>query len=321
MAEEAIQAITGEKEDLVASRKGKNEWTIRATKDGASVNGRESGSPYHWTKEGLDAAMDGWNLAGIVTINHGFDAFGKILKASRDPEDPTFVSMHVKVDDYLDGWIDRNKEFIGVSIEASKPEFSNDRVTKAVGTGVTFIFPPRQPACSPDEGCKLMASKTDPPATDKQSVTAEHSAGESMTNETIEAAMKELAESKAKLEASDKALAELKAENEKLVAFKKDIVENERKALMAKLGELVEKEDLVAYENATPCELKRAINVIEAAKKHKEKIEAANPEFSGAKVTDDKLEASLAKEGYSKEDIAAYKVAQEMAEKVGLKFE
>jgi regulator of replication initiation timing len=215
--------------------------------------------------------------------------------------------MHqVRVSDDLDGWIYRNPAHIGVSIEATDTTFSGDNIVKATGTGVTFVFPPFKPACSIEEGCGVAGANTEEPVTEKQSVTADEPAGDSMS-ETIEATMKELADIKAKLVDSEAVSAALKVENDKLVAFKTEVIENERKALLAQLG--VKIGDVVAYEQSTVCELKRTLVAIEAASKI---------QFSGAEVKDD-VQPNVG--GYSKEDLAAHEEAKKIAAARGIKME
>ena len=130
---------------------------IVATKVGAKAY-TEEGRALTWTKQGLQAAEKTWRLTD-ASVNHDEETFeGKILASFLDGD---LLRMVLKVTDKLKAWIKSAGKLIGVSIEAINVKINKDyEIISAVGDGVTFVFPPHEPACGTDEGCGIVAAET-----------------------------------------------------------------------------------------------------------------------------------------------------------------
>jgi hypothetical protein len=308
--------MNDETQNLRAARLGPNQWRIRATKVGATAEDA-SGKVYKWTEQGIQAAVPGWNSDGIVTINHGPQKWGKITVAE-------YVApaayMNVEVDAMLDGWIERNKDHIGVSIEAADAQTQEDNILASRGTGITFVFPPYRPHCSVDQGCGIVSAFISlVEATEKESVMEDHSIdGEEMTDQN-DAAKTEMDALKATISVKDKDIEALKAEKvaleasvKDLSAFKEQRLEEDRKAVLATLAS---KMDVKGFENEPICVLKKMLAAAESAAKN---VEATKVENSGADVVGTKTEDPDA--GLSSEDKKALEAARKAAAPYGIKI-
>lgn len=109
-----------------------------------------------WPGETLERIHKTWQ-GGRVGANHSPEKdFGEILDVQYDGENAFFT---VSVDEELRSQIEKNIDSVGVSIEAANPEVDNDgNITDAEGTGISFIFFPDDPACTPEDGCEILGS-------------------------------------------------------------------------------------------------------------------------------------------------------------------
>jgi len=112
------------------------------------------GTAVTWTLEGLKSAETTWALKK-VSINHEPVYHGIILSSFIIGNE---LRMLLKVSDEIKAWIKTAPKLIGVSIEALKVKIKNYEVISAQGDGVTFIFPPVEPACPISEGCGIVAN-------------------------------------------------------------------------------------------------------------------------------------------------------------------
>jgi len=134
-----------------------NIFEIVATKD-LAIAFSTDGYILTWMPETLSGMAESWS-GGRVTANHEKKKpYGKILASWYNQP-----SVHhlVWVNDEMAGWIRRNPEHIGVSIEADEITHKDGKIMSAKGTGVTFVFPPHTPGCSREEGCKVLGSDVD----------------------------------------------------------------------------------------------------------------------------------------------------------------
>lgn len=208
---------------------------IVATKEGARAY-TSDGLCLTWPKSTLLNGANTW-IDGTVSINHKLSHIhGTIVDSWMD--EPSGVRMVLHVDDLIAKYIPYAKELgLGVSIEAG--EIAYDEKTLEIisfkGTGVTFVFPPETPACSPDEGCVVLATEATPEintvadkdltnsvntvsATEEVAPTSvDATQGEKMTE--ISANEKALAD---KLAATEKEVAELRAFREAKMAEERD---------------------------------------------------------------------------------------------------
>lgn len=107
-----------------------------------------------WTKKALERAQKTWKLTR-VSINHKDVDYGRVLDSYMVGDE---LRMLVKVNDELKEWIKTAGNLLGVSIEASKAKIGKKlEILDAVGSGVTFVFPPYHPACKIEDGCGIVA--------------------------------------------------------------------------------------------------------------------------------------------------------------------
>jgi hypothetical protein len=126
--------------EVVAAKVGSSGYTA----DGRAVE---------WTLESLEDAQSTW-LFGRVSVNHNDKDYGRIISSFVEGDE---LRQLAKVDDILKEWIKKSAEIVGVSTEAKRVFVDmNSEIIKATGTGLTFVFPPDVPACSPEEGCVVI---------------------------------------------------------------------------------------------------------------------------------------------------------------------
>jgi len=144
-------------------------WVI-ATRIGAHAY-TSSGLLVTWTEMALASDFSSW-IGKPVSVNHNDKVYGTIEKVEfRNPD----IYMGLKIEDMnLLEKIKKYKEDVGISIEAMSQVDDDLNIVSFSGTGVTLVFYPEEPACPPEEGCKVIK------ATEKQ--------GEQMTEENKEAA-------------------------------------------------------------------------------------------------------------------------------------
>ena len=129
---------------------------IVATKVGAKAFTGD-GRAVVWTPKALEKAQATWVL-GRVSMNHEDNNHGRIIASFMDGD---LLRMVVKVSDTLKDWILKASDLIGVSIEAINVKVNKAfEIMTARGTGVTFVFPPHEPACTIKEGCGIVATET-----------------------------------------------------------------------------------------------------------------------------------------------------------------
>lgn len=129
---------------------------IIATKVGAKAF-TASGTVVIWSERGLVAAEKTW-VGKPVTANHdGKKAYGIIISSFLDGND---LRMVLKVDDFIKDWIKAAGSLMGVSIEGVGVKIKDFEIISAIGSGVTFVFPPEEPGCSIEEGCGIVATET-----------------------------------------------------------------------------------------------------------------------------------------------------------------
>jgi len=148
------------KSEVIATKFGDydddNLFEIVATRVGAKAFTND-GYIVTWRDDTLNKMAVSWT-GGAVTANHSpTKQYGSILASwYESPE----VHQLLWVNDEMKGWITRNREFgLGVSIEANEIEHKDGEIMGAHGTATTIVFPPHDPACSPNEGCKIMGTE------------------------------------------------------------------------------------------------------------------------------------------------------------------
>lgn len=254
---------------------------IIATKAGAKAY-TSDGLCLTWPAETLRASANTWN-DGTVSINHKLKHLhGTIVDAFA--EDNADVRMLLHVDDYLAKFVPYAPALgLGVSIEADITAYNPQtlEITGFKGTGVTFVFPPEEPACPPGEGCMILATENDNAVADKQLsdsvnvnavTTTEEVAptpvdatqGEKMTE--ISANEKALAD---KLTATEKELAELRA-------FKDGKIAEDRDNTMKVIATYI---DATPFKDEHLCSLKAVATALAA---YKAKMDAEPIVNSGA---------------------------------------
>lgn len=261
-------AMTG----TLKATEDKGVYLIKATRVGAHAYTWD-GYALTWTKEALVDCAESWTF-GTVSVNHDGKTYGTIDAAWFD--DP-FVYHRIRVNEELDGWIERNIESggVGVSIEAELLEADYDTLSilKARGTGVAIVLYPERPACSSEEGCGIVPPVADSEPDDEPSVASvsgsAHTDRESMiqgANEmtenedvTIKVEANESAELTAIIAERDKLaakVAELEAANAALIA-------KERADILASIRDKVG-EHYADFEDMTVCELRLVAKAIAA---------------------------------------------------------
>jgi len=129
---------------------------IIATKVGAKAY-TDGGLVVVWTDKALRGAEKSWKLKR-ASMNHEDVDHGRILASFMDGD---LLRMVVKVSDTLKVWIKKAGNLIGVSIEAVKVKINKEQeIISATGSGITFVFPPHEPACTIEEGCGIVAIET-----------------------------------------------------------------------------------------------------------------------------------------------------------------
>jgi hypothetical protein len=265
-----------------------NTFVIAATKVGAKCF-TSTGLCLKWTAPALEDAAGTW-VEGPVSANHKKSKkFGKITASEyAKPE----VHMTVTVDDYMAGWISRNKKEIGVSIEANVTYDENLEIVSATGTGVTFVFPPESGACSLEEGCMVLATEGGD-STHTDGVVDANSEGEIDMTEvsaTEKKALDRVAEveatlatKEAEVSAAKKRIGELEAEVAEKATVIATYVETEKAEIMATLKECLGDEVAAKYADKPICQLRDIATAVSA---FKAKAETEEPEGSGAKHMD-----------------------------------
>jgi hypothetical protein len=266
---------------LIYEGKDPNTFLISATRDGAHCYTAD-GLCLTWSAAALEPAAASWK-GGVVSANHQKEKarFGEIIASEwAEPE----VRMTLKVDDYMAGWIARNKEFIGVSIEANVTYNDDLEITAATGTGVTIIFPPERPACSIEEGCRVLASGNPIPNSGSRESNGVNNMPEVTASEhqkvldekvAVEA---KLAAKEAEVAASAKRIADLESKVKEQADIIASYIEKEKVEIMASLNAAMGEEAAKAFADKPICQLRDIAAVAAAiAKKAPEA-----PEGSGA---------------------------------------
>lgn len=134
---------------------------IVATKDGG-LSYTEKGVALTWTATALRSAQKTWNNKP-VSINHDdSQVHGKIKYSWFDETDNTLHQI-IQLDDFLRWQVKSNLNNIGVSIEAFLNKFDdNFSIIDAEGKAVTIVLPPHRPACSQEDGCKILGEQKEP---------------------------------------------------------------------------------------------------------------------------------------------------------------
>lgn len=309
------EVMTGILEGAGFTAAGDNRFKFKATKVGAKAKNKD-GVEKVWSAAMLSTMHPTWKDK-TVSINHNGANYGKIVDTEYDG---TFVYHTIDVQPWLAGWIRRNPNHIGVSIESTGKWNEAGEIIEAAGTGVTIVLPPYVPVCSLEEGCGYFAG-----ATDKSLSTAAKPAdkGEKMSDKTEDMIAAEVAlkaEIKAlndKLVAAASEKSAVDAELTELRAFKAKVEDKERGELLAALTGYLGEVD--AYKNEHICVLRKMVSSCEAAVK---KFEAAKLQTSGADVKNEEKKGAApeAFPGYTPEEVAEYKAAQKIADSVGIKL-
>lgn len=135
--------------EIIAAREG----SLAYTDDGYALT---------WTSTALQNAQSTW-VGKPVSINHQDEHIHGKIKYSWFDENDLGLHQIIELDSYLKGWVLRNISEIGVSIEAFLSEFDDFlNILGAEGKGVTIVLPPHLPACSQEDGCKILASEIEP---------------------------------------------------------------------------------------------------------------------------------------------------------------
>jgi hypothetical protein len=263
---EAVAAHLIETED-------KNIFEIIATKDMA-VAFSTDGYILTWMPETLSAMAESWS-GGRVTANHEKKKpYGKILASWYNKPN---VHHLVWVNDEMAGWIHRNPQHIGVSIEADEIVHKDGKIVSAHGSGVTFVFPPHEPGCSREEGCKVLGSAVDVENKDtapekgmavveETTPTVEVGATKGETDMVepkveapveVEAAKPDPAKTAAELEAAKKTIAELEE-------YKSKVIAKEKEASLSVIASYI---DVTPFKEEHLCTLKAVASALEAYKK------------------------------------------------------
>jgi len=262
-------------------RKGR--FRIVATKVGAKCYTAD-GRCLIWTAKALKEAAPTW-VGGNVTANHqkGIN-YGSIVASEFDGVN---VIQEIEVNDRMSGWISRNKDDIGVSIEGSVFPDDNQDIQSGRGTDVTIVFPPQKPVCSIEEGCKVLASEADPVTITGSSESNGESSMTEVTASEHQKALDEVASLKAKLDtkevevaASVKDVADLRAKVDEQAKVIASYVEKEKTEVMASLSEAIGAEAAGKFADKPICVL-RDMMAVAAAFKAKNAAEEG-PEGSGA---------------------------------------
>lgn len=255
--------------DLQAGKEP-NEYIIRATKIGAYANSGK-GFQARWTEKSLPATAPTW-VNGVASANHDGVNQGTITASWMDGE---FCYMCTKVTDELRERIEANRDKVGVSIEAADGVVDeNFDIVSARGTGVTFVFPPYEPVCSPTEGCGLAGATTAKESLTEDATSSIPDQGEQMSEDMVpKAELLTLQAAKADVDAQLEALQKEKVE---LLAFKTKVEEERKSALIDKLKAHLG-EDAQNYKDEKPCTLEKMLLAAEAGAKA-----ATKTEFSGA---------------------------------------
>jgi len=135
--------------EIIAAREG----SLAYTADGYAMT---------WTANALRNAQSTW-IGTPVSINHQDEHVHGKIKHSWFDENDLGLHQIIELDSYLKGWVLRNLSEIGVSIEAFLEEFDDFfNILGAIGKGVTIVLPPHTPACSQEEGCKILGEQKEP---------------------------------------------------------------------------------------------------------------------------------------------------------------
>jgi len=243
---------------------------VVGTRAGAPINivGPKPREVY-WTAETLTKMTNTW-IGGTAGRNHETFNEGKILDAFYEDGNAYFI---VKPDSHLLG--DLN-ECVGVSVEAQLKTDDNNQTIDGRGTGLTFIFDPKRPACSPEAGCKAMGEtqRSDKMETETKDMKTEL--------EQAQAAMVSAkTEFEAALAAKDETIKTLSGEVTDLKEFKEKAIAEKRTALTAKLAEFG-----VASEKVTAADITTLELMIEVAQASAKKAEDETVHDSGAAGTE-----------------------------------
>ena len=255
--------VHGQEVQAVAKPLGDGLYQFTVTKVGALAY-TSDGLGVTWTKPLLERMVHTWT-GGVVSINHNHDSYGKIIHSWFEGEE---VQHLLSVTPEMGGWIDRNPEHIGVSIEAGKivVDEKTMELTEATGTNVTLVFPPEKAACPPEGGCKLKGTVDEKSTLDeKLGVKGENPMSED--NDNVQAIEHEKVV--AELEATKKELSELQA-------FRKKAEDVEKDNCLKVIATFI---DAVPYKESPICTLRV---VSSALAEYKKKIEEEGITNSGA---------------------------------------
>ncbi len=248
-------------------RKGR--FRIVATKVGAKCYTAD-GRCLTWTAKALKEAAPTW-VGGKVSANHKKGTYYGSIVASEF--DGTNVVQEIEVNDVMAGWISRNKEEIGVSIEGSVFPDDNLDIQSGTGTGVTIIFPPEKPACPIEEGCKVLAAQADPITITGSSESNGESNMTDITASEHQKALDEVASLKAKLDAKEVEVAaavkdrdDFRAKVDEQAKVIASYVEKEKAEVMASLTEAIGAEAAAKFADKPICVLRDMMAVAAAFK-------------------------------------------------------
>lgn len=264
--------------------------TVCSTQSGATariIGFHNDGIVVEWNKDILSKIAGSW-IGGTVGRNHETRDEGKILWSRFDEEEEKLYQT-VSITDKLKNDINAHLPNVGVSIEADKVLYIDDRddenylnVTEAEGTGLTFVFEPKKPHCPPEHGCEIFASDI---------VGDETMTDEDNKKPPIPPCPKEQEEAK-KLEATQKAEIEelkeqvenLNKEKEELSAFKEEIDKEKKHKMIVEIqaAKILEEDEIKELEEKPLAEVQVFATIVEKVKK---KLEDEKVEGSGAEGT------------------------------------
>jgi len=314
-------------EQVLASWKGQiferddpNTFRIVATKDGAHCF-TANGLCLTFSAASLEPAAPSW-VGGTVSINHDLKkgTFGEIVDSvwSKDS-----IVQTIKVNDFLAGWIARNKDHIGVSVEATV-RFNGELVTThVVGTGVTIVFPPEKPACPIEEGCGILGTDPSPVTLTESDSTqilgepnmTEVSANEKEALDKLAKVEATLTEKEATLATATKRIGDLEAKVKEQADIIATYVEKEKADIMATLKEAMGEEAAAKFADKPICTLR---DIAVAATAFVAKIKNEEPQGSGATLMD-RSESTVSTDRSTEDPLAvqAAQLEKEYAEMYG----
>lgn len=261
---------------------------VVGTKDGAQAKFLHADKKATWTDEVLKNMTHTWT-GGTVGRNHMTFNEGKILLAEYKDGKAFFLT---KPDAVLAGNLDK---CVGVSVEAFvKTDAETGLVTKARGSGITFVFDPATPVCTPEEGCGVAGAES----------------GDDIMSDEIEQVKEELEKVQAALvdaktgfeealAGKDTTIKELETANAALVEFQKSAIADERTVLVDSLKEFGMATDTLDEVDNSALKL-----MVQAA-------EVAKTKFEADAVTDSGVEGTAEEKVQAAEEVELQRLVRE----------